>query len=245
MSDEQAVMVEPTACAIHAAYRGSIAAGERVVVLGSEHLGLLCVAAIRQHFLAVFSSPLRNTRSSATLLQRSERTSSRTRTSSHGPFAGSRTAWPCHEILTGERFAGGADVVFDCVGSATSLGEALNVVRPGGRIVLVGMPGPVRVDLAPLWQREITLLGAYAYGMEKLPDGPKSTFELAFELVQSAHLERLVTASYPLDHYEDAVRHAANAGRRGAVKVVFDLRRSNDRAASRQTQWIRRRRCAK
>ena len=40
----------------------------------------------------------------------------------------------------------------------------------------------------------------------------------------SAGLERLVTAVYPLRRYEDALAHAANAGRRGAVKIAFDLR---------------------
>lgn len=125
-----------------------------------------------------------------------------------------------------ERLAGGADVVYDCVGTASSIAQALEVVRPGGRVVLVGMPGVMRVDLAPLWQREIALVGAYAYGIEQLPSGPRSTFALAIDLVHSANLGRLVSAHYPLDRYEEAVRHAANAGRRGCVKIVFDLRRA-------------------
>jgi hypothetical protein len=133
-----------------------------------------------------------------------------------------------------ERLTGGADVVFDCVGTSQSIASSLGVVRPGGRIVLVGMPGTVRVDLAPLWQREITLVGAYAYGAESTPDGVRSTFDLAFELVAAANLERLVTARYPLERYEEAVRHAAGAGRRGAVKVVFDLRR-DERASWRRS----------
>ena len=37
-------------------------------------------------------------------------------------------------------------------------------------------------------------------------------------------LGRLVTATYPLSRYEDAVDHAAHAGARGAVKIAFDLR---------------------
>jgi threonine dehydrogenase-like Zn-dependent dehydrogenase len=98
-------------------------------------------------------------------------------------------------------------------------------VRTGGRVLLVGMPGVVRVDLAPLWQREIELRGAYAYGTEDRPEGPKSTFALALELVREARLGRLVSARYPLESYEDAVAHAAAAGRRGAVKIVFDLRK--------------------
>jgi len=124
-----------------------------------------------------------------------------------------------------ERLTGGVDLVVDCVGSSDSLEQCLEVVRPGGRVVLVGMPGVVKLDLAPLWQREIELRGAYAYGSEDRPEGPRSTFQLALELVRGARLERLVSARYPLESYEDAVAHAAHAGRRGAVKIVFDLRK--------------------
>ncbi|MFI5042654.1 MAG: hypothetical protein ACHQNA_12550, partial [Acidimicrobiales bacterium] len=96
-------------------------------------------------------------------------------------------------------------------------------IRPRGRIVLVGMPGRIQVDLTPLWQREIQLAGAYAYGAE--PATGKRTFDLALELVHDANLERLVSAVYPLERYVDAIGHAASAGRRGAVKVAFDQRR--------------------
>ena len=71
-------------------------------------------------------------------------------------------------VLAG-RLTEGADVVFDCVGSAASITEALSMVRPRGRVVLVGMPAKVTVDLAPLWHRELTLVGAYAYGNESSP----------------------------------------------------------------------------
>jgi hypothetical protein len=38
-----------------------------------------------------------------------------------------------------------------------------------------------------------------------------------------------VSATYPLDRWKDAIRHAAEAGRRGAVKVAFDLRNEKER----------------
>jgi threonine dehydrogenase-like Zn-dependent dehydrogenase len=121
----------------------------------------------------------------------------------------------------GDTLTGGADVVVDCVGSAESLSEALAVVRPRGRVVLVGMPGRVSVDLTPLWHREVQLTGAYAYGREA--SGVR-TFQLATDLVAEAELGRLVSALYPLERYAEAIEHAASAGRRGAVKVAFDLR---------------------
>ena len=37
---------------------------------------------------------------------------------------------------------------------------------------------------------------------------------------------RLVSATYPLRDYTDAIAHAASAGRRGAVKIAFDMRSS-------------------
>ncbi len=124
-------------------------------------------------------------------------------------------------------------MVFDCVGSAASLTASLALVRQGGTVVLVGMPGRVSVDLAPLWHREIRLVGAYAYGTERpvaaghdARDRRRRTFELAIELVAAAGLGRLVTAAYPLDRFEEAIAHAGAAGRRGAVKIVFDLART-------------------
>ena len=73
-------------------------------------------------------------------------------------------------------------------------------------------------------------MGAYTYGRERLADGgSRRTFDLAFELVQTADLGRLVSATYPLRRYRDAVEHAAAAGSRGAVKIAFDLRNEKER----------------
>ncbi|MEZ5269883.1 MAG: zinc-binding dehydrogenase [Microthrixaceae bacterium] len=71
-----------------------------------------------------------------------------------------------------QRCTGGVDVTIDCVGTSSSLALALAVTRPGGRVVMVGMPGVTTVDLTPLWQREIALSGAYTYGTERL-DGDR------------------------------------------------------------------------
>jgi threonine dehydrogenase-like Zn-dependent dehydrogenase len=121
-------------------------------------------------------------------------------------------------------------VVFDCVGSAESITQSLAMVRPRGRVVLVGMPGRVHVDLATLWHREVSLAGAYAYGSEQVGTmaAPVRTFELALEVVGALGTGRLVSALYPLERFEEALGHAGAAGRRGAVKIAFDLRRDRN-----------------
>jgi hypothetical protein len=89
------------------------------------------------------------------------------------------------------------------------------------------MPGKVTVDLAPLWHREVRLAGAYAYGAERNLGGDDAvpTFSLAFDVAAAQHTGRLVSATYPLARFEDAVAHAGAAGRRGAVKIAFDVRK--------------------
>ncbi len=119
------------------------------------------------------------------------------------------------------QLAGGLDQVVDCVGSPASLAQALRICRPGGTVHLVGMAGVTTVDLTPLWQREVSLRGAYAYRPEEVV--------AALDLVERADLGRLVSATYPLANYREAIVHASDAGRRGAVKVVFDLRTEKER----------------
>jgi hypothetical protein len=74
----------------------------------------------------------------------------------------------------------------------------------------------VTLDLTGLWHREVAIRGCYAY--------ERADFDTAIELVRTAQLGRFVSANYRLDDYADAIAHAASAGPRGAVKVVFDMR---------------------
>jgi threonine dehydrogenase-like Zn-dependent dehydrogenase len=226
LDDEDAVVVEPTACAVHAALAAAVPSGSTVAVLGAGTLGLATVAALTH--LVRPTSP-------HTLLVGAKHPVQRQLADRFGadvvvpPDQLARSVRRATgSLAVGGRLLDGADVVFDCVGSADSLGASLGLARPGGAVVLVGMPGRIPVDLAVLWHRELRLVGAYAYGSEPAgagPDGtPPRTFDLAFSLVATAGLGALVSAAYPLDRYEEALVHAGSAGRRGAVKVVFDLR---------------------
>ena len=228
MSDEAAVIVEPTACAVHGALAAAVAEGDTVVVLGTGTLGLLTIAALRRYtpagtVLAVAKYPVQRELAmalGATLVVEPAELKRAVRRTTGSLALGDGDI---------DRLTGGADVVIDCVGSEASLAESLAVVRPRGRITMVGMPGHVHVDLTGLWQREITLAGAYAYGTETVAGKTRRTFDLAFELVAAADLGRLVSATYPLARYTDAVAHAAGAGPRGGVKIAFDLKAEKER----------------
>ena len=109
------------------------------------------------------------------------------------------------------------------------------------RVVLLGMPADVTLDLTGLWHRETELKGAYTYGTEHLPDGRTArTFDLAIETATAVEAERLLSATYPLSDHVDAIAHAATAGRRGAVKDC--LRHAQGRISDAQTRIRSRRR---
>jgi threonine dehydrogenase-like Zn-dependent dehydrogenase len=213
LSDEAAVMIEPTACAVHAA---SAVADQSVAVIGAGTLGLLTIAAIRAlhpgiDIVATAKYPDQI---------RLAKVLGADRVVAPGELA-RVVRRDTSSLVFGDHLTGGCPCVVDCVGSETSLTQSLQIVAPRGDVLVVGMPGHTRLDLTALWHRETALRGCYAY--------TAGDFETAANLVRDLDLGRLVSATYPLNRYEDAIEHAANAGARGAVKVAFDLRNDKQR----------------
>lgn len=231
LTDERAVMIEPLAGGIHAALLTlPVLTGiERplVAVLGAGTMGLCAIAGLRRYLpdvRIVVGARYPHQQALAKALGADEvakpdelARAVRRHTSSH---------------VVGDHLSGGADATIDAVGTSESIAQCLRLTRPRGRVVLMGMPAEVTVDLTGLWHRETQLVGAYTYGTETLSDGERrKTFDLAIETAQALPVDRLLSATYRLDDYHDAIAHAASAGRRGAVKVAFDLRDARTQGA--------------
>ena len=112
--------------------------GAVVAVLGAGTLGLACIAALRAARGAADAHRRRQARrSNGALAARPRgRPGRRARRAHPGRAPCDRARSPWEAQLTG-----GADIVLDCVGSESSIADALAMVRPRGAVVLVGMPG--------------------------------------------------------------------------------------------------------
>jgi 2-desacetyl-2-hydroxyethyl bacteriochlorophyllide A dehydrogenase len=104
------------------------------------------------------------------------------------------------------------DVVIEASGSPEALQDAVSRVRPRGRLVLKSTyAGGVTVDLAPVVVNELTVIGSRC-----------GRFDAAVAFMQSCplQLERLVTATYPLDRALEAFERSA---RPDSLKILLDM----------------------
>ena len=190
ISDEEALFVEPLAAAFEILEQLPVGPGQRVCLFGDGKLGLLIaqVLAGTGCDLVVVG---RHSEKLAILDRRGISTVKGTL-----PREG--------------RF----DIVVDATGSAAGVTAALQVVRPGGRVVLkttVADPGGGGVDLNRLVIDEITLTGSRC--------GP---FPPALEALErrSVDVIPLISKTFPLEEGLDAFSWAS---RKGVMKVVVTM----------------------
>ena len=220
ISDRKAVVIEPLACATHAALRAAPEPGAAVLVAGAGTVGVLTLLALREFTEAGRITVVAKHPKQRDLAKRFGATAV---VDIRGAIGAVRRAGRAHRLKPergGEFLLGGVDVAVDCVGSRSSLDLCLRTTRAGGRVVLTGLPtsGP---DLSPLWFRELQLVGAYATGKEQVHGDRQTTFDLAVELASDAPIEDVVGAVYPLRSWRRALDHAFDAGRLGTAKVAF------------------------
>ncbi|CAN5593914.1 zinc-binding dehydrogenase [soil metagenome] len=222
LSDGQAVLVEPIACAVHTALRARVPRGAHVLVGGAGAVGLFTTLALRELTAA----------GDITVVAKHSQQSELAR-----DFGATEVVTPA-EVLRGVRRAtrafwvspelsrpfllGGVDVAIDAVGSRESIETCLHSTRAGGRVVLSGMPAAA--DLSAAWFRELEIVGAYASAVHEPAADGRGAFDLAIELASGHGIAALTVARYPLHSWREALDHAHSAGRLGTVKVAFDPR---------------------
>ncbi|MFQ5834905.1 MAG: zinc-binding dehydrogenase, partial [bacterium] len=109
----------------------------------------------------------------------------------------------------------GADVVVECSGNPRAPAQAIDLIRKGGRIALVGIyQEPVTLNLNKVVQWNLSLAGGKAEGMWNL--------ERAVPLMTDGRIkaEPLITHTFPLDKINEAMQvFVKRIG--GAIKVVI------------------------
>jgi 2-desacetyl-2-hydroxyethyl bacteriochlorophyllide A dehydrogenase len=203
-----AAVVEPCACAVAGVRRAGLGGGETVVVLGAGVLGL-CAAGAAKALGARKVVISAKHDAQATLAER------------FGADAVLRSGESdLVERIKAETDGRGADLVVETVGGrAPTLSQAIEVLRPGCTVAVLGLwDEPVPVDSWGAVLKDARLLFSFTYGVT----GRRHDFEVCLDWMASGQVpaQELVTHVRPLAEIAEAFELAADKSR-GVVKVIL------------------------
>ena len=151
ISFEQAAMVEAVSVAVHAVGRRHVEPNACVAVVGTGMIGLLVVQVVKPAGCArIIAIDVDEER-----LEWALRLGATDTVAAGSPDVAGRV-----RELTGGR---GADLVFEVVGLAATVASAVQCVRKGGSVILVGNLDPVvQLPLQSVVTRQVSLVGTCA-----------------------------------------------------------------------------------
>ena len=202
VSDEEGAMVEPLSVALHAVTRAGALLGKRVLVTGCGPIGALVVIAARR---AGAREVVVTDVGDFTLRKALQVGADRAINVAQEPQA----------LSDYSADKGHFDVCFECSGQAQALRSSLDVLRPRGIIVQVGLGGEMSVPVNALAAKELEWRGTFRFHEE---------FAVGVDLLNKRLIDvkPLISASLP---YRDATRAFKLASDRSqAMKVLLSFK---------------------
>jgi L-iditol 2-dehydrogenase len=203
ISDADGAMLEPLGIAIHAVDLGKLKPGMSVGVFGCGPIGLLILQMAKL--------------SGAAQIIATDKLSHRVETAkrfgaSQAYFVDDQRGFEEMRAAVRER---GVDVAFDAAGVQDAVDDAFAAVRPGGKVILAGIPDSDRTYFSASIARRKGLT-------IKLVRRMKHTYPRAIELVSKGLVDvrSLVSHCFPLEEAREAFRVAE---RREGLKVIIEL----------------------
>jgi L-idonate 5-dehydrogenase len=202
-SPAEAALCEPFAVCLHAGNQAGDFRGRTVLVSGCGPIGILCI---------VMAKLKGATRIIATDITR------------HClDMAARMGATECFDVSGGtdalQPFAEGKgqiDIVLECSGHGAAIASMIPLLKPRGRLVLVGLGGDVALPVNTVVAKELELVGTFRFDPE---------FDEAARLIatRTVDLSAIVSAVYPIEDAVAAFKHAGDRTR--ATKVAIALSR--------------------
>lgn len=191
VSFAEGAMVEPFAVGLQAATRARITPGDVAVVIGCGPIGIMtALAALAGGCSRVYISDL-----------------SAPKLAIAGQYAGIHpvniTERPLAEVVAEETEGWGADVVFEASGSPRAYDGIFDIIRPGGTLVLIGMPvETTKFDVAGAIIKEARIETVFRYA---------NNFDRAVNLIASGKvdLKPLISETFDFARSIEAFERAA------------------------------------
>jgi L-idonate 5-dehydrogenase len=196
-----AALAEPFSVGLHAVSRAGSLLGKRVLVSGCGPIGVLAIAAARVHGAAeivatdVVDEPLAIARA----------------------IGADGTVNVVQDKTWVSRYAadkGTFDVMLECSGNERALRDGLEVMRPRGVVVQLGLGGDVSIPQNMVVAKELSICGSFRFHAE---------FALAVRLINEGRIDLspVVSHTFPMLKAREAFELASD--RKQAMKVLIDF----------------------
>ena len=204
MTYGEGAMIEPLAVGLMATKRGGVSIHDSVAIFGAGPIGLLALQATKSHgVIETFAIDVIDYRLDYALKLGAETVINASR---EDPVESIREK-------TGGR---GVDVVIEASGAPKALQQALDAVKPGGRIVIIGYPpAEVPIPIDKILIKELDILGVHRYA---------NVFPAAIKLVSSGRInvKTLITHVFPLEKIVEGFKvHIEKIG--NPIKVQIEI----------------------
>lgn len=190
LSMDKGAMVEPFACAVHAARLAQMTAADKLLIIGAGPIGLFVLQAAQ--ILGVKTTVVQDINSERLKIVKA--------------LGGIPVSSP--EELQRDTPSNGFTVTVDAVGLDVTRQQCIEAARPGGRVVLIGLhaaESPIPVNLAI--RNELALYGSFAYS--------PLDFEMALEWMSERQVDLTPWVKYaPLEEgnacFQELLRDAGS-----------------------------------
>ncbi|UCH32950.1 MAG: NAD(P)-dependent alcohol dehydrogenase [Armatimonadota bacterium] len=204
LSFEEGAMVEPLAVGMHGTKRGGVGAGQSVGVLGCGPIGLVTLQAAKARGATrIFATDVQPSR-----LELAGKLGAT-------DLINAQDGNPVERVR--ELSGGGVDVTLETAGTVTTVQQACAMVRMGGVVVLIGMPGELEftMPVADIICREYDVRSVFRYCNCYPPS-------LALLGARRVDVASLITHRFPLDEARAAIDFAKDR-KDVAVKVIVEV----------------------
>ncbi len=223
MTDEQVAMVEPSAVGLHAVHLGNVKVGDKVLVIGGGIIGLMTAEFAR----------LQGAKTIAMTETNPARGKSAVKLGAVDVWFNALDKDVMTNLYTYSN--GGFDVVIDCCGNSPAVTTAVQAVKPGGTVVLVGVSLlPITIPSTPIVLRELTLKGDIAYTEKEFDD--------CIEFIAKKHVnvDKYISAVVGLEEGQESFERLTS-GKDSAIKIILrpDIKSKKSKLKSKKEKSVK------
>jgi len=203
-SFSQAVLCEPLAISLYAVRQSAFEAGSDVAILGAGPIGLGCLLAAKQK--------------KAGALYMTEKIRERIDVAANAgaTWVGNPDKQDIVKEILRQKDAG-VDVAFECAGQQETIDQAIEILKPGGKLMLIGIPREDRISFSidQIRRKEIAIVNVRRQN--------RCTQE-CIDLIDSGAIDAdfMATHKFKPEDAQEAFEMVSNY-RSGVVKALVDF----------------------